>query len=116
MKSSDVIRTHVTLSTDFINESYDESSDGHAHLTHVRVIRGTLGIAAVTLSNTTHTDRQTDRQTDISSTQCHSCQYNTQTDRQTDRQTSINQNGNKHINTQINDKKFLQKKNHRNDC
>jgi len=53
MKSFDVVGNHVTLSTDFVNEPRDKSRDSHADLAHVRVIRSTLGITAVTLCNTT---------------------------------------------------------------
>lgn len=56
MKRFDVVGTHTTLSADFINEPCDESRDGHAHFIHVGVVRGTLGIYAVTFSNTTDTD------------------------------------------------------------
>jgi len=59
MKSPDMIMSNVALGTDFINEPHDEPRDSHAHFIHVGVVGGTLRITAVTLSNTTHTDRQT---------------------------------------------------------
>jgi len=55
MKRFDMIGSHGTLSTDFINEPRDKSRDSHAHFIHVRVVGSTLRVQTITLSNTTDT-------------------------------------------------------------